>query len=62
MALVKIKMLKKRLFTLEFESVCSEGVDKSWATDLSSQVKVAFEKFTSSINTMNNNFDSLTAL
>ena len=49
-------LLKNETFTLEFESVCSERVNKAWATDLTTQITVAFEKIASSINTMNNNF------
>ena len=59
--LVKMDMLKNKTFTLEFESVCSERVNKAWVTALTTQITVAFEKIASSINTMNKNFQIFAA-
>ena len=48
--------LKHDTLTLDLNSECSERVNKAWATDLTSQITVAFEKISSFINTMNNSF------
>ena len=44
--------------TLDFESECNHKyVSKAWAKDLSDQIRTAFDKISTAVNTMNAKFD-----
>ena len=49
---------RNETLTLDFESECKDKyVSKAWAKDLSDQIRTAFDKISTAVNTMNAKFD-----
>ena len=50
--------LPNETLTLDFESECNDKyVSKAWAKDMSDQIRTAFDKISTAVNTMNAKFD-----
>ena len=50
--------IRNETLTLDFESECNDKyVSKAWAKDLSDQIRTAFDKISTAVNTMNAKFD-----